>query len=92
MINKDILVFDFDGTLVQSMQVVFEILNKLAGKEGFRSVNENDIERFRIKGSREVIINLSIPFYRLPRIVGMARKILEAEMESIKPVEGMAEV
>ncbi len=57
----DKLVFDFDGTVVQSMQVLFGILNSLATKEGFRSVNENDVDMFRNKGSREVIKSLGSP-------------------------------
>jgi phosphoglycolate phosphatase len=89
---KDFLIFDFDGTIVQSMQVVFGILKELAVEKGFRKVTENDVVTFRNKGSREVIASLKIPFYKLPKVVKAIRKGLEEEMEQIKVVDGLTQV
>jgi len=83
------LVFDFDGTIVDSLRAVFEIGNRIAPKFGFRQVKEDEIETFRGKGSRKVLETLKISVYKAPFVLGEIKKELSKETERLPVVEGI---
>ena len=41
------IVFDFDGTLVDSQNIFVPIYNQLAEKHGYKTVSEEEIEHLR---------------------------------------------
>lgn len=41
------IVFDFDGTLVDSQKIFVPIYNQLAEKHGYKTVSEEEIESLR---------------------------------------------
>ena len=41
------IVFDFDGTLVDSQNIFVPIYNQLAEKHGYKAVKEDEIEHLR---------------------------------------------
>jgi len=64
-----IILFDFDGTIADSLQENFKIANKLAAKFGIRTAEESELEKLRGMNAREIIRYFKIPFYKLPFIV-----------------------
>lgn len=92
MDKKITIIFDFDGTLVQTMDAVKNIVNQLAGEYGFRQAADEEIPGFREKTLPEIIKILKIPLIKIPSLVKRVRQNLAAEIESIKPAEGIAEV
>ncbi len=83
------LVFDFDGTIVDSLRAVFEIGNRIAPKYGFRQVKEEEIESFRGKGSRKVLETLNISLPKAPFVLGEIKKELSKETEKLPAVKGI---
>lgn len=61
-------VFDFDGTLADTMPWFFGVLNQLAESHRFRKIDTEEAERLRHLSSREVMRSLGISRWRLPFI------------------------
>ncbi len=60
------IIFDFDGTLVDSKEVVLSVYNELAQKHKFKKMKEEDIENFRRLSARERFKELKLPMYKIP--------------------------
>jgi phosphoglycolate phosphatase len=86
------LFFDFDGTIIESLPATIGIINDLAEKSGFKKITDTQKTLFGDNGSREVIKNLGIPFYRLPKLINAVRKGLEENMDRISPVPDLEPV
>lgn len=63
-----LVVFDFDGTLADTMPWFFGTLNDLAERHRFRQVSAEEVERLRGQTSGEVVQALGIRRWRLPFI------------------------
>jgi phosphoglycolate phosphatase len=82
-------VFDFDGTIVDSLRAVFKIGNRIAPKLGIRQVKDEEIESLRGKGSRKVLETLKISIHQAPFVLGEIKKELRKETENLPPVKGI---
>jgi len=67
-----LVIFDLDGTLVDSFTWFLRNLNDVADKFGFRRVTE-DIAPLRPAGLREIFERLDVPGRKLPAIVRARR-------------------
>jgi phosphoglycolate phosphatase-like HAD superfamily hydrolase len=83
------IVFDFDGTVVDSAPELFKIVNELSPIYGFKYVEEGEIEAFKGMGSKEVFKNLGISMFKLPEIALRIRKKLGERVLKLKPVGGI---
>lgn len=72
-----LIIFDFDGTLVDSGPWMARALNGVAARFGFRQVSEAEIENLRGRDSRAVIRELGVPLWRLPAIARHMRRLVE---------------
>ncbi len=63
-----LIIFDFDGTLADSSDFMFEALNLTAKKFGFRQIERADIERLRGQDNRANMRELGVPMWKLPMI------------------------
>lgn len=60
------VIFDFDGTIVNSRPLIVELYNSLAAKYGYRAISDDESEPFAGRSIRERSKALGIPLYRLP--------------------------
>ncbi len=86
------LLFDFDGTLVNSFNCVVEKTNLLAKEFNFRKIEDHEIEGLRDMPSRDLIKFLKIPFYKIPKLIYYMRNHLHAEMKNLDPVDNIDQV
>lgn len=91
MQNKQTILFDFDGTLADTLRQIFHISNKLAGIYGYKKVAEEEIEHYRQMKTREALRNLQIPILQMPRIAIQVKKELQKEMHLIQPISYIKE-
>jgi phosphoglycolate phosphatase len=89
---SQLAIFDFDGTIADSLGDVLAMYNVVAGQMGFSPVSDEQVPHLRTLGPREVAKELKVPFWRVPQIATAVRKAMHARMEELKPFEGMAEM
>ncbi|WKN41643.1 HAD-IA family hydrolase [Tunicatimonas pelagia] len=89
---KKTLVFDFDGTIADTLPRILTISNRLAPDFGYRQVPDDEIEMLRSVRSREALKLLQIPMLRIPAIAIRMKAELQKEMHLIQPISSMKEV
>lgn len=90
--NSTHLIFDFDGTLVDSFHTVINTFNLLADEFHFRKIDSHEIEAMRDLTSRELIKFLNIPIYKIPRIIRKARKELHHDIPLLPTFANLSSV
>jgi phosphoglycolate phosphatase len=86
------LIFDFDGTLVDSFHKAVENINFLAEKFGFRKVKPQEIDSLKNLTSLEFIRHLEIPLYKIPKVLHAGRKLIQNEMRSLKSFSNLPQI
>jgi phosphoglycolate phosphatase len=84
--------FDFDGTLVDSYAWFLGRLSRLADQHRFRRVEEHEVEALRGKSARQVMDELGVPLWKLPRIVRQVRREMAFEIDAIGLFPGVDEL
>ena len=86
------LIFDFDGTLVDSFDYVVKQFNRLAEDYKFRKLDPEEINELRQLSSKELIALFNIPRYKLPTILFQARKSLHQNITTLKPFNNIPQI
>ena len=60
------LIFDFDGTIVDSTDSVVEMYNLLAGEYNYKKITPDDFSTLKKMSVIKKCEYLSIPIYRIP--------------------------
>lgn len=68
------IVFDFDGTLVDSRAVFIRLYNELAAKHGYNPMTAENLEHLRTLSIPERCKYLSVPMYRIPFLAAAVMK------------------
>lgn len=92
MKNNIHLIFDFDGTLVDSFHAVMGMFDRLADEFNFRKISSDEIDGLRDLTSRELVKYLQIPIYKIPSVLRSARKYMHSEMQTLLPVKNLPEM
>jgi phosphoglycolate phosphatase len=85
-----LVIFDLDGTLVDSFPWFLRNINDTADKFGFRRVPEDEIASLRRTGLREIFERLEVPPRKLPAIVRHMRRLKNEQAASIALFPGVA--
>lgn len=67
-------IFDFDGTLADSLSVLPGALNLAAAQFGFRQVSDDEFAMLRSQGTRDLIRYLGVPMWKIPMIAAWLRR------------------
>lgn len=86
-----VILFDFDGTIVDSVQVGITITNRLAAEFGFPPFDEATLEELKKLGSREALRRSQIPVWRLPFLIRRFTQELNREIPSLQLFPEMKE-
>src|SRR3954454_4684386 len=86
-----LVIFDLDGTLVDSFPWFLRNVNDVADRFGFRKVAEHEIEGLRHKPAREILGLLGIPLWKLPRIARHMQRMMAEDAVSAPLFDGAAE-
>lgn len=92
MLSTKSIIFDFDGTIADTLSACINIANKNATAWGFKQVDERDIERLKGMSPFELLAEFKIPFYKVPFLIKKFQLELFEGMDSVKPFSGMKEV
>ncbi|HLO49971.1 MAG TPA: HAD-IA family hydrolase [Kamptonema sp.] len=89
--NK-IIIFDFDGTLADTLNAIVSITNRLAVEFGYKSATKDELAEIRNLNSWEIIKHSGISVFKVPFLVRKVRKELKNEIQEIRLFPGIKEV
>jgi phosphoglycolate phosphatase len=83
------MIFDFDGTIADTLESVISILNGLSAEFGYRQAAPEEIPTLRAMSAREVALRLGVSWHQLPRIATRVRQEMGRKMVDVAPCAGM---
>lgn len=90
--SKVALIFDFDGTIANTLPVAIGILNRLAKTFGYDRINEDELEKLRSLSISDMRSYLKLSWLELPLFLFKLRSELFNQISFLKPVFGMEDV
>lgn len=84
------VIFDFDGTLCDTLGPSLEVLNRLAPRYRYRPVHDGEIETLRAMTTRQILRHLGIGWYQIPSILRDARAEMHAAIAGCSACPGVA--
>lgn len=73
--SYQLALFDFDGTLADSLDWFLDVFDALADQFGFRRLEPGDRERLRGLDARSILRDRGIPLWKVPRIARHMRAL-----------------
>lgn len=86
------VLFDFDGTLVDSKDAVVTAFNRIAGKYNFKTIQPEELEYINSLSMLDRFLYLKVPLYRLPFLRKEMLTIYEEQIRHVPVIPGMAAV
>jgi phosphoglycolate phosphatase-like HAD superfamily hydrolase len=86
------LVFDFDGTIADTLGETRRIFNQLAPEYGIRQVDEHEMEHLRHLSLKELLAHLRIPKRRVPALISRGTGLMRGNITRLQMISGMPEV
>lgn len=83
-----ILLFDFDGTISDSFELLLEIAHNITGIPPF---DKNEIDRLRAMPLPRVFRELKIPVLKLPKLIVEGRQQMRERISELHPIDGIPE-
>lgn len=81
--QKRILIFDFDGTLADTQDLILAGYNAYAAKRGYPAISPADLPEMREAGARENFKKYRIPLWRIPIMVWHIRRATGAGVRAL---------
>lgn len=85
------IIFDFDGTIADTLPVIVRLFNSRAKEFGFDKLSTVDIETLRRMKISEIISKYGLTLIKVPYIVGKIKKELNSQIERVKLFDQMKE-
>lgn len=90
MKNKyKILIFDFDGTIADSLGVLLRAYASLAEELSLKELSYKDIDTLRNLPPQEILKFVGVPLYRLPEFLLKGRAKYKEFMGDLEPIPGI---
>src|SRR6478736_1520033 len=86
------LVFDFDGTIADTLGETRRIFNKIAPDYGIREVAEEELNQLRHLSLKELLDHLDIPKRRVPALIARGTGMMRGNITQLQLIAGMSEV
>lgn len=83
------MIFDFDGTIADTLGETRKIFNELAPDYGIRNVEEHEIEGLRHLSLKQILAELNIPKRKVPSIIARGTGMMRANIDRLQLITGM---
>jgi phosphoglycolate phosphatase len=82
-------IFDFDGTLANTVPWFAGVVNRVADRYGFKRVEERDHEMLRSLPPRRILEVLAVPLWKVPLIAYHLRRLMTQDIDQISLFDGV---
>ena len=83
--QNSVVLFDFDGTIANTLESIIKIMNKLSDEFGFKKIHANQVEFLRGKRPLDILRSLEISLIKLPFVIRKARKEINSHIAYLSP-------
>jgi phosphoglycolate phosphatase len=90
--TKKLLVFDFDGTIADTLLVAVDIVNELSAEFGFPQVSPEEFVTFKHMAPGELMKLSGLSWMQLPLLIKRVHKLFKKHFKHVPPIDGMPEV
>ncbi|PGK51845.1 haloacid dehalogenase [Priestia megaterium] len=87
----NVILFNFNGTIVDTKAVAIDAYNEIAEKQGYKKIAKQDICSLRSLSIRERCKILQVPLYKMPLIGIAIKRRYQQYLPSLTPVAEMME-
>jgi phosphoglycolate phosphatase len=84
-----LVIFDFDGTLADSLPWIMGVINEIADKYKFKRIDKSEIETLRSYDANKLLKLHRVPFWKIPMIANHARALMTKDIHHISLFEGI---
>jgi phosphoglycolate phosphatase len=89
--TQKVVIFDFDGTVADTVDALVSIANRLAVEFGYIQITPEELALLRNLSSREIIKYSGISVFRIPFLVKKVKSELKNKIKEFKPIPGIQE-
>lgn len=89
--TEKVIIFDFDGTIADTLDTVVNISNRLAANFGYKQTSQEEIAYLKNLNSREIIKQSGISIFKVPFLIRKVKAELNKEIKNLKPIPGIKE-
>jgi phosphoglycolate phosphatase-like HAD superfamily hydrolase len=82
---SNIIIFDFDGTIADTLDSVVKIVNNHAEHFGYKKVTKEDIPYLQGKKPKEILSHLGISIFKLPSWIKKIHSEINKEITNMTP-------
>lgn len=86
-----LVIFDFDGTLVDSFGVFLDVGDALAARYGFERIDRGDLDGLRRLGVTELIARHRVPRWKVPLLARRARALMAQQLDRLRLFDGVSD-
>jgi len=87
-----LVIFDFDGTLGDTMGWFLDASDAMAGRFGYLPIDRGDLDRLRKLSARELMKLQRVSVLKLPMLAAHFQKMMRNDAGSIRMFEGVPEM
>ena len=87
-----VIIFDFDGTLADTIDILLNITNRLSAEFGFKSATKEELAQLSNLTSWQILKYSGISIFKLPLLIRKLKAELRSEIPNIQLFPGIKEV
>lgn len=81
------VIFDFDGTLANTENVIFRVYNEIAKKYGYKEITHDYIDELKHQPIHNIIKDLGVPYLKVFSLIKKGQKLMKEYHKSMDPYE-----
>ncbi|KJH73338.1 HAD-IA family hydrolase [Aliterella atlantica] len=89
--KQRIIIFDFDGTIADSLDTLVNISNRLAKQLGYKQTSQSELAQLKNLTSREIIKQSGISIFKVPFLLRKVKAEMSSEIKTLSLFPGMRE-
>lgn len=85
-------IFDFDGTLADSLPFFLEVYDTLAEAHGFRRISRDELDMLRGFDARRMMDHVGLPLWKMPRVALHFKTLMARNTHRIRLFDGISDM
>lgn len=87
--TQKVIIFDFDGTIADTVDALVTIANRLAGEFGYIPINSQELALLRNLPAREIIKYSGVSLFKIPFLVKKVKGELKHKIHELHLINGI---